>query len=167
MSLTDNDEDWYRAHQRTQAELAAFDAVLMRKDPPFDLEYLTSIWLLSQAEREGARVFNNPAAVRDHNEKLGILEFPRFVAPTLASRDPALVHAFIDEQRDVAEREIALPAGVHVHWLTLVGLDRTIPHRGIAVLDDAREMLATAKVDTRVKVFRPITRKIRQTTVIT
>jgi glutathione synthase len=73
----------------------------MRKDPPFDLEYLTSVWLLSQAEREGARVFNNPAAVRDHNEKLGILEFPQFVAPTLAARDPAAVHAFIDEQRDV------------------------------------------------------------------
>ncbi|HUN68329.1 MAG TPA: glutathione synthase [Burkholderiales bacterium] len=101
LALTDNDEDWFRAHERAPAELAAFDAVLMRKDPPFDLEYLTSIWLLSQAEREGARVFNNPAAVRDHNEKLGILEFPRFVAPTLASRDPAAVHAFIDEQRDV------------------------------------------------------------------
>ncbi len=72
----------------------------MRKDPPFDLEYLTSVWLLSQAEREGARVFNNPAAVRDHNEKLGILEFPQFVAPTLATRDPAAVHAFIDEHRD-------------------------------------------------------------------
>ena len=73
----------------------------MRKDPPFDLEYLTSIWLLSQAERDGARVFNNPAAMRDHNEKLGILEFPQFVAPTLVTRDPDAVHAFIDEQRDV------------------------------------------------------------------
>jgi glutathione synthase len=73
----------------------------MRKDPPFDLEYLTSVWLLSQAEREGARVFNNPAAVRDHNEKLGILEFPQFIAPTLATRDPAAVHAFVDEHRDV------------------------------------------------------------------
>jgi glutathione synthase len=59
------------------------------------------VWLLSQAEREGARVYNNPAAVRDHNEKLGILEFPQFIAPTLATRDPLAVHAFIDEQRDV------------------------------------------------------------------
>ena len=101
LSLADNDEDWYRAHQKQPSELAAFDAVLMRKDPPFDLEYLTSVWLLSQAEREGARVFNNPAAVRDHNEKLGILEFPQFVAPTLATRDPAAVQAFIDEHRDV------------------------------------------------------------------
>jgi len=101
LSLADNDEDWYRAHERTSAPLAEFDAVLMRKDPPFDMEYLTSVWLLSQAEREGARVFNNPAAVRDHNEKLGILEFPQFIAPTLATRDPGAVHAFIDEQRDV------------------------------------------------------------------
>jgi glutathione synthase len=101
LSLADNDEDWYRAHEKRAVPLDAFDAVVMRKDPPFDLEYLTSVWLLSQAEREGARVFNNPAAVRDHNEKLGILEFPQFVAPTLAARDPAAVHAFIDEQRDV------------------------------------------------------------------
>ena len=101
LSLADNDEDWVRAHERASAPLADFDAVLMRKDPPFDMEYLTSVWLLSQAEREGARVFNNPAAVRDHNEKLGILEFPQFIAPTLATRDPGAVHAFIDEQRDV------------------------------------------------------------------
>jgi glutathione synthase len=100
LSLADNDEDWYRAHEKKPAALGEFDAVLMRKDPPFDMEYLTSVWLLSQAEREGARVFNNPAAVRDHNEKLGILEFPQFVAPTLATRDPAALHAFIDEQRD-------------------------------------------------------------------
>jgi len=101
LSLADNDEDWFRAHEKQEQPLAAFDAVLMRKDPPFDMEYLTSVWLLSQAEREGARVYNNPAAVRDHNEKLGILEFPQFIAPTLVTRDPEAVHAFIDEQRDV------------------------------------------------------------------
>jgi hypothetical protein len=74
---------------------------------------------------------------------------------------------FIDAKREVAEREIAVPAGVHIHWLTLVGLDRTIPDRGIAVLDDAQDMLSIAKADSRVKVFRPITRKIRQTKAIT
>jgi len=100
LSLADNDEDWVRAHPPQRLALASLDAVLMRKDPPFDMEYLTSVWLLSQAEREGARVYNNPAAVRDHNEKLGILEFPQFIAPTLVSRDPAEVHAFIDEHRD-------------------------------------------------------------------
>jgi glutathione synthase len=101
LSLTDNDEDWYRAHEATLQPLSGFDAVLNRKDPPFDLEYLTMVWLLSQAEREGARVFNNPAAVRDHNEKLGILEFPRFIPPTLTTREPAALQAFVDEHRDV------------------------------------------------------------------
>ena len=101
LSLTDDDEDWYRVQEPREAALASFDAVLNRKDPPFDLEYLTASWLLAQAEREGARVFNRPAAVRDHNEKLGILEFAQFVAPTLASSDPERVHAFIDEQHDV------------------------------------------------------------------
>ena len=72
----------------------------------------------------------------------------------------------VDEKREVAEREIALPPGVRVHWLTLVGLDRTIPHRGIAVLDDAAAMLAVAKTDPRVKIFKPITKKIRQTAVV-
>jgi glutathione synthase len=101
LSLTDNDEDWYRAGVTGETALADFDAVLNRKDPPFDMEYLTASWLLAQAERDGARVFNKPAAVRDHNEKLGILEFPQFVAPTLASSDPERVHAFIDAQQDV------------------------------------------------------------------
>jgi len=102
LSLADNDEDWYRARSEEKpVPLASFDAVLNRKDPPFDLEYLTASWLLAQAEREGARVFNKPAAVRDHNEKLGILEFAQFIAPTLATRDPAAVHAFIDGHRDV------------------------------------------------------------------
>ena len=102
LSLTGNDEDWYRAHSGgAPVALASFDAVLNRKDPPFDLEYLTASWLLAQAEREGAHVFNKPSAVRDHNEKLGILEFAQFVAPTLASSDPERVHAFIEEQRDV------------------------------------------------------------------
>ena len=70
---------------------------------------------------------------------------------------------FIDEKREIAERDIAIPPDVRIHWLNLVGLDRTIPHRGIAVLAKADPMLAIAKADKRVKVFRPITKKIRQT----
>jgi glutathione synthase len=101
IALTDNDEDWYRGHAGADAALAAFDAVLMRKDPPFDLEYVTATWLLSLAEREGARVFNRPAAVRDQNEKIGILEFPAFIAPTLVAREPGRLQQFIDAEGDV------------------------------------------------------------------
>ena len=101
LALTDDDEDWYRADEPLDTTLVGFDAVLMRKDPPFDLEYVTSTWLLSMAEREGARVFNRPAAVRDANEKVGILEFPGLIAPTMVARDPARLQAFIDQQHDV------------------------------------------------------------------
>ena len=126
LSLTDNDEDWYRAHARERAPLASFDAALMRKDPPFDMEYLTSVWLLSQAGREGARVFNNPAAVRDHNEKLAILEFPQFIAPTLVTRDAAAVHAFIDEQRDVILKRLDGMGGESIFRVKLDDPNRNV-----------------------------------------
>jgi glutathione synthase len=114
IALSDNDEDWYQRHARAERALASFDAVLMRKDPPFDLEYVTSTWLLSAAEREGARVFNAPGAVRDHNEKIAIAEFPQFVAPTLVTREPGRVHAFIDEQRDVVLKRLDVMGGENI-----------------------------------------------------
>ena len=127
LSLTDNDEDWYRAHgEGAPAALDSFDAVLNRKDPPFDLEYLTASWLLAQAERDGARVFNKPAAVRDHNEKLGILEFPQFVTPTLASSDPERVHAFIDEHRDVILKRLDGMGGESIFRVRLDDPNRNV-----------------------------------------
>jgi glutathione synthase len=114
ISLTDNDEDWHRAHETVERPLAGFGATLMRKDPPFDLEYVVSTWLLSAAARDGARVFNAPDAIRDHNEKLAITEFVRFTAPTLVSRDAARIQAFIDEQRDVVVKRLDVMGGEHV-----------------------------------------------------
>jgi len=99
LSLTDNDEDWYRSHETVARPLADFDAVLMRKDPPFDLEYVASTWLLSEAERQGAQVFNAPRALRDHNEKFAIAEFPEFTVPSLVTREMALLQGFIDEHQ--------------------------------------------------------------------
>jgi glutathione synthase len=118
ISLTDNDEDWYRAHpgelRTSPRPLKDFSAVLMRKDPPFDLEYVTSTWLLSAAVREGARVFNAPDAIRDHNEKLAIAEFGRFAAPTLVSREPERIQAFIDAQRDIVVKRLDVMGGENV-----------------------------------------------------
>ncbi len=101
IAVNDQDDDWYSAHESATRRLASFDAVVMRKDPPFDMEFVTSTWLLSAAEREGALVINSPAALRDHNEKLAILEFPQFLSPTLVTREAAQAHAFIDAHRDV------------------------------------------------------------------
>ncbi|MCX8516655.1 MAG: glutathione synthase, partial [Rhodoferax sp.] len=81
--------------------LHGFDAIVMRKDPPFDSEYFYATHLLEQAEREGARVFNRPAALRNHPEKLAIMEFPQFIGPTLVTRDAAAVRAFHAEHRDI------------------------------------------------------------------
>jgi glutathione synthase len=114
LSLTDNDEDWYRAHESEEQPLAKFSAVLMRKDPPFDLEYVVATWLLSAAVREGARVFNAPDAIRDHNEKLAIAEFARFTAPTLVSRDPERLQAFIDAERDVVLKRLDVMGGENI-----------------------------------------------------
>jgi glutathione synthase len=99
ISLTDNDEDWYRPHETVVEPLMAFGAVLMRKDPPFDMEYVSSTWLLSEAERQGAKVFNAPRALRDHNEKFSISEFSRFTVPSLVARGMEDLQAFIEEHR--------------------------------------------------------------------
>ena len=91
---------WFNAGEPLPERLAAFDAVVMRKDPPFDMEYVYSTHLLERAAAQGARVYNSGRAIRDHSEKLSILEFPQFTAPTLVARDAAHLRAFIAEHGD-------------------------------------------------------------------
>ena len=94
-------EPWYTTTGPETVTVAEFDAVLMRKDPPFDSEYFYATHLLSHAERDGAIVLNSPTALREHPEKLAILEFPQFIAPTLVTRSAADVRAFHKEHRDI------------------------------------------------------------------
>lgn len=101
ITLTGDVADWYAAQPGRSAVLASFDAVLMRKDPPFDSEYFYATHLLEQAERDGARVFNKPRALRDHPEKLAIMEFPHLIGPTLVTRDAADIQRFHAEHRDI------------------------------------------------------------------
>ncbi|MFZ1901205.1 MAG: glutathione synthase [Azonexus sp.] len=100
LQLRPDDDDWYRAGVRQWQSLTDFDAVIMRKDPPFDFEYLTATWLLERAEASGVRVFNRPRALRDHSEKVAICEFPQFTPATLITRDAAQLQQFIDEHPD-------------------------------------------------------------------
>jgi glutathione synthase len=92
---------WFEVTSERRAALKGFNAVLMRKDPPFDSEYFYATHLLGQAEREGARVFNSPAALRNHPEKLAILEFPQFTAPTLVTRSEADIRNFHAEHGEI------------------------------------------------------------------
>ena len=99
--LTGDAVQWYEAQPERIAALADFDVVLMRKDPPFDSEYFYATHLLEQAERDGAKVFNKPRALRDHPEKLAIMEFPQFIGPTLVTRDAADIRRFHAEHHDI------------------------------------------------------------------
>ncbi|MBE2258982.1 MAG: glutathione synthase [Candidatus Accumulibacter sp.] len=100
LEMLADDKDWFVEVDRHVVALRDFGAVLMRKDPPFDAEYVTTTWLLERAEAEGARVFNSPRALRDHSEKLSVAEFAQFAVPSVVARDPALIQAFIDLERD-------------------------------------------------------------------
>lgn len=101
ITLTGEADDWYRADKPASSFLSEFDAVIVRKDPPFDMEYIYTTYLLELAEKQGARVFNKPAAIRSHNEKLAIAQFPQYTAPTLVTRDAKRLRAFHDEHQDV------------------------------------------------------------------
>ena len=101
ITLTGDPDVWFREEARQELPLHGFDGVLMRKDPPFDAEYIYATHLLEQAEREGARVVNKPRSLRDHPEKLAIMEFAQFTTPTLVTRDAQAVRAFHAEHRDI------------------------------------------------------------------
>lgn len=114
---------WYRAQPARSAALAGFGAVLMRKDPPFDSEYIYTTHLLEQAERDGARVFNKPRALREHPEKLAIMEFPQFIGPTLVTRSAAAVQRFHAEHRDIILKPLDGMGGMGVFRVRPDGLN--------------------------------------------
>jgi glutathione synthase len=101
LRLTGDANTWYEVTATRQAWLKDFDAIIMRKDPPFDSEFFYATHLLSQAEREGAKVFNKASALRDHPEKLAIMEFPEFIGPTLVTRSADAIKAFHAEHQDI------------------------------------------------------------------
>ncbi|MDT3737388.1 MAG: glutathione synthase [Denitratisoma sp.] len=98
--VREDHRDWFEAQAPVEAPLDAFDAVLMRQDPPFDMEYVAATWLLERAQAAGARVINDPRAVRDHSEKLAILEFPQLIPETVVAREAEALQAFIDAAGD-------------------------------------------------------------------
>jgi glutathione synthase len=106
LEVSMTDATWYVEHAASAVPLTQFDAVLMRKDPPFDVEFLNATLLLSRAAAHGARVFNEPQALRDHNEKLAIAEFPQYSVPTLVTRDLKLLREFHAELGDVVVKPL-------------------------------------------------------------
>lgn len=98
LTVRDDNSDWYTLGEATSAPLAELDVILMRKDPPFDSEYLYATHILEQAEHDGALVVNRPQGLRDANEKLFTAWFPQCCAPTVVDADAGRLKAFIREQ---------------------------------------------------------------------
>ncbi|OJY59814.1 glutathione synthase [Thiobacillus sp. 0-1251] len=129
------DDDWYRVTQSDVRALKDFDTVVMRTDPPVDTDYLLATHLLGIAEANGAHVLNRPAALRDFNEKLAILNFPQFVAPTLVAADAANIGRFLAEHQDIIVKPLTEMGGSGIFRLTQSDLNRnaileTLTQRG-------------------------------------
>ena len=127
IKLTGAPDVWFTAEQshpneRPQA-LKDFGAVVMRKDPPFDSEFFYSTHLLEQAEREGAKVFNKPRALRDHPEKLAIMEFEQFIGPTLVTRDASDIKRFHAQHKDIILKPLDGMGGMGIFRVKEDGLN--------------------------------------------
>jgi len=163
ITLTGDAHDWFAVVSAAERALADTGAVLMRKDPPFDSEYFYATHLLGQAEREGARVFNRPAALREHPEKLAILEFPQFIGPTLVTRDEAAIRAFHAEHGDIILKPLDGMGGMGIFRVREDGLNlgsivETLNRGGAQTVMVQRFLPAIAQGDKRVLVIggRPV-----------
>ncbi len=158
ITLTGAADDWFNAVTQAELALADVDAVLMRKDPPFDSEYFYATHLLTQAEREGARVFNHPGALRDHPEKLAILEFPQFIAPTLVTRSADAIRAFHAEHQDIILKPLDGMGGMGIFrvgpdGLNLGSITETLNQGGTQTVMVQKYLAEISKGDKRVLVI--------------
>ncbi len=155
LQLTGDPLAWYCSEATRAIALKDFDAVVMRKDPPFDMEYVYSTYLLEIAQEQGARVFNNPRAIRDCNEKLTIARFPQFTAPSMVTRHAHLIHEFLAAHGDIILKPLDGMGGtsvfrVHARDPNLNVIIETVTHYGRRTIMAQRYIPAIADGDKRV-----------------
>ena len=158
ITLTGNAVDWYVAAPKTARRLSEFDAVLQRKDPPFDMEYVYATYLLDLAEDQGAKVFNKPSAIRDHNEKLAIAQFSEYTSPTLVSSDAARLRAFHAKHTDVIFKPLDGMGGAGIFRIKSDGMNlgsvvETLTDNGRRTIMAQRYIPEIVKGDKRILVI--------------
>ena len=121
--LTGDAQAWFEVKTEERLALHSVDAVIMRKDPPFDSEFFYATHLLERAEVEGAKVFNKPRALRDHPEKLALMEFAQFASPTLVTRDADTIRAFHAEHGDIILKPLDGMGGMGIFRVKADGLN--------------------------------------------
>ena len=160
ITLNGHATDWFTQDDAASGPRALrdFDCIVMRKDPPFDSEFFYATHLLEQAEREGAKVFNKPRALRDHPEKLAILEFPEHIGPTLVTRDADAIRAFHAEHHDIILKPLDGMGGMGIFrvredGLNLGGIIETLNKDGAQTVMVQKFLPAIAQGDKRVLVI--------------
>ncbi len=123
ITIDKSNEKWFEVVLQKSSSLRDFDAVVMRQDPPFNVEYLANTWLLSQAEKMGVKVFNSTFSLREHSEKISILEFPEFIAPTLVSRSLQQIRDFHSVHQDIVIKPLDGMGGMGVFRVGPDGLN--------------------------------------------
>ncbi len=118
LEVFDRDHDWFALSGRDERPLTDLDVVLMRKDPPLDMEFLYTTYLLEQAEKQGLMVVNRPESLRNCNEKLFATWFPQCCAPNLVARDPARLRGFLDEHGDIILKPLDAMGGASIFRVT-------------------------------------------------
>ena len=106
--VDDNPDHWYDFVSKQDIDLSELDVILMRKDPPFDIEYITSTYILELAEQAGSLIVNKPASLRDNNEKMFITQFSQCCTPFLVSRDKKRLRDFVNARFQAEQLDVIL-----------------------------------------------------------
>jgi glutathione synthase len=151
----DGGPDWYRVTGSHMQALSSFDTVVMRTDPPVDTDYLLATHILGIAEDNGARVLNRPVCLREFNEKLAILSFPQFIAPTLVSADTSEIGSFLAGHDDIIVKPLTEMGGSGIFRLTLADPNRnaileTLTRHGRRAIMAQRYLPAISEGDKRI-----------------
>jgi glutathione synthase len=158
ITLTGDSHDWYRAAPAHETNLGQFDAIIQRKDPPFDMEYIYGTYLLELAEKQGAKVVNKPSAIRDHNEKMAIGQFSAYTSPTLVTSDEARIRAFQKHHGDIILKPLDGMGGTGIFRVTADGMNlgaiiETLSDNGARTIMVQRYIPEIVKGDKRILVI--------------
>lgn len=123
VELTSDINNWYHMEKAILTFLPEFDIIIIRKDPPFNMEYIYTTYLLELAEKQGARIINRPDALRNYNEKLAITQFPEFIVPTIVTRNKDSLQAFHTKYQNIILKPLDGMGGMGIFFIRQDGMN--------------------------------------------
>lgn len=140
ITIQDQSSDWFTAKDPIQVEMSNFNVVLMRKDPPFNMEYIYTTYLLDRVEESGTRVINHPASLRNANEKLFATKFKDCITPYVVTQQQTILNRFIDEHKKVVVKPLDGMAGDSIFQIGHDDANRNVILETITQLDQRTVM---------------------------